>query len=187
MKRTDLSTIVEGITDEQITKILDLNSADIGKVKKDSEKLKADYDAEVEHRKQLENDIKALQDSAADADALNVKISALEKQIADREAADKAAAENAALADRFTATVGDKVFLNDFTKNGILEEFKTALKDKDNAGKSDADIFGALVKDREDIFSNPNPIEVTPGAGGKGGITDDDAAIRVVMGLPPVK
>ena len=57
MTRDDLRGIIEGITDEQLKKILDINSADIGKVKTDLETVKgnletangkiADYEKEI--------------------------------------------------------------------------------------------------------------------------------------------
>ena len=44
MKREELKNIIPDITDEQMGKILDINSADIGKAKGDYDKVKADLD-----------------------------------------------------------------------------------------------------------------------------------------------
>lgn len=167
MKRDELKGIIPEITDEQLTKVLDINTTDIGKAKTDYTDLKAKYDTEVETRKGLETDIKKLKDGAADAEGLNKKIADLQKEIDDRKAADEQAVKDKAMADRFGAAIGDKKFLNDFTQKGILDEFKKALDDKANEGKSDADVFAALIKDREGIFVNPNPLDSTPGVNGK--------------------
>lgn len=185
MKRDELKSILPEITDEQITKVLDINTADIGKAKTDYTDLKTKYDTEVKTRQELETEIQKLKGSAADADDLNKKIADLQKEIDDRKAADEQAVKDKAMADRFGAAIGDKKFLNDFTQQGILEEFKVALSDKANTGKADADVFAAIVKDREGIFANPNPIGGTPPAGG-GYQPDKDSNnnMRAVMGLP---
>ena len=44
MTRDDLRGIIEGITDDQLKRILDINSADIGKVKADLDKTKGDLE-----------------------------------------------------------------------------------------------------------------------------------------------
>ena len=45
MKREDIAKLFEGATDEQISALFDINSQDIGKAKRGSEKLQADLDA----------------------------------------------------------------------------------------------------------------------------------------------
>jgi hypothetical protein len=166
MKRDEIKGIVPEITDEQLSKILDINTADIGKAKTDYTDLKAKYDAEVKTRQELETEIQKLKDSAADTEGLNKKIADLQKEIDDRKTADEQAVKDKAMADRFGAAIGDKKFLNDFTQKGVLDEFKAALADKANTGKSDADVFAAIIKDREGLFENPNPLSGTPGANG---------------------
>lgn len=167
MKQDELKGIIPEITKEQITQILDINTADIGKAKTDYTDLKAKYDDEVKTRQGLETDIQKLKDGAEDAAGLNKKIADLQKEIDDRKTADEQAVKDKAMADRFGAAIGEKKFLNDFTRNGVLGEFKTALDDKANEGKSDADVFASLIKDREGLFENPNPIGGTPGVNGK--------------------
>lgn len=185
MKQDELKGIIPEITKDQITKVLDINTADIGKAKTDYTDLKAKYDAEVKTRGDLEAQIKTLKDSAADTEGLNKKIADLQKEIDDRKAADEQAVKDKAMADRFTAAIGDKKFLNDFTQKGVLDEFKAALDDKANTGKADADVFAAIVKDREGLFANPNPLGGTPSAGGSyQPDKDSNNNMRAVMGLP---
>lgn len=133
-----------------------------------------------------EKTIGELKNAAGDADGLKAKIATLEKTIADRDAAEKAAAEQAALAARFDAVATDKKFVNDFTRNGIVAEFKDALAKDENKGKSDTEIFAAMVKDRDGIFVNPNAPQDIPGTGNIPPVgTLDDNQVRAVMGLPP--
>lgn len=114
---------------------------------------------------EYERTIGELKTAAGDADALKGKIADLEKVIADRDAAEKAAAEEAAFAERFNTVSNGKQFINDFTKNGMAAEFKDALAKEENKGKGDAEIFAAMIKDRDGIFVNPNAPQQIPGAG----------------------
>ena len=161
-----LKTILgESYTEEIDTKV----SAEIGKAfvaKADFNKAKEDLKAVKATVTDYETQIKDLKEGADDAEGLKDKITDLEKQIADREEADKKAVADKAMDERFTAVIGENKFINDFTKNGVLNEFKVALEDEANAGKADADIYGAIVKDREGLFENPNPLSGTPGANG---------------------
>jgi hypothetical protein len=52
--------------------------------------------------------------------------------------------------------LGNKKFVNDYTKNSIISEVKTAMSDEKNAGKSVTDLFKEITKDKEGIFVNPN-------------------------------
>ena len=187
MKRDDLKKLVEGITDDQISAILDINSADIGKAKGDAEKLKDEIPRKDRIISEYETKNSDLEKDIGDSQKLKDQISSLQKEIDDRKAADTKAAEEAAVAERFKAAMGDKSFINDFTKAGILAEFTGALAKEENKGKSDADVFSALVKDRDGLFTNPNPLDSSGGPGKPGGGPMDDNAVRAVMGLPPKK
>ena len=108
-----------------------------------------------------ERTIGEMKASAGSADALKSKIAELEKNI-------------------------DKPFLNDFTKDGMLREFREALGKPEYKGKGDAEIFAALTKDRNGIFANPNPPAI-PGMGNVPPAAEiDENAARAVMGLPPL-
>ena len=58
--------------------------------------------------------------------------------------------------------IGDKEFVNERTKNAIINEVKTALQDKANVGKSAKDIFETITKDSTDIFKNKNELKDMP-------------------------
>lgn len=188
MKREDLKKIIPDITDEQITSILDLRSAEIGKATKDIDDLKGQIkkkDGEIEDYK---GRIADLEKAGNDTEALQKQVKDLQDQIAERERAEKEAKAEKELNGRFDAAAGDGKFINDFTRNGIYAEFKSALDAESNKGKSDADIYAALIKDRSGIFENPNPLTGTGNPNGGGSPSDaDDAKIRAAMGLPPKK
>lgn len=96
----------------------------------------------------------------------------------------KAEAE-AKLAQRFTAVTGDRKYVNDFTKTGILGEFKAAIENEENKGKSDDDIFGAIIKDRAGIFENARRQPDIPGAGNVEQPTDAESYILQQYGKHP--
>ncbi len=80
MKREDVTKIFEGATDEQISALLDVNSADIGKAK-------ADYNEKPEEIKALnktisdrDNQLKTLKESAGDNEALKQQITQLQTE-----------------------------------------------------------------------------------------------------------
>ena len=186
MTREDLQKIVEGISDEQTGKILDAHSADIGKVKKDYDTLKAELAAAQKKIKDYETEIGGLRDSMGEAEKLQEKIEELQKTIDDRKAADDAARENKQLLDRFGKAIGEAQFLNEFTKEGVFTEFKAAVADESNAGKSDSEIYAALVENRDNLFIPEGGIPgvVSPGSDSASEIDND---VREIMGLPPIK
>lgn len=179
MTREDIAKIFADATDEQINAVLNINSSDIGKAKGDAKKLKEDLDA-------AKASIADLEKNKGDTAALQKIIDEYKAADEQRKADEAAAAEQAALAARFDAVATDKKFINDFTKDGIAAEFKNALAAPENKGKGDAEIFAAMVKDRDGIFVNPNAPQEIPGLGNiPPAAALDDNQVRAVMGLPP--
>ena len=89
-------------------------------------------------------------------ESLKQQIADYEAKEADRVAKEKAKAEDDILTKNINEVFGDKKFVNDYTKNSIVNEIKTALKDSANVGKSAKDLFEEITKDKEGIFDNPN-------------------------------
>ena len=182
MKREDLKNIIEGITEEQLKAILDINTADIGKAKADYEEIKRKNETLEKDISELEVKINNLTEQNNTADGYKKELDKLKKTIADKEAADKAAADDKALTDAITAVFGDKKFTSDYVKNGIIADMKTEIAKSENKSKGYAEIFDALTKDKEGIFANPNPPVDMPGIGD---VTEvSDAQARAIMGLP---
>ncbi len=177
MTREQLKYNIEGITDEQLKSILDINTADIGKAKEPIAALQ-------EQLNTANNTISELEKNKGDVTALQAEIDKFKQEKADREKAEQEAAKDAAYMARFDKLHGERKYTNDFTKNGIFAEFKEALSKPENEGKSDADIFAAITKDRDGIFTNPNPSIDIPGAGGSDSIEKAKYdAIRAAAGL----
>lgn len=179
MKREDITKLFEGATDEQVSALLDINSKDIGKAKGDGEQLKTDLKA-------AQDTIKTLEASKGDATALQAEIDKYKKVEADRQAAELATQQRAVVEGRFDAVVGDRKFLHDFVRKGVLGEFDKSLSDQANAGKGDKDLFEALTKDK-DYFASQNPPVNMGGLGAVKPGDPDEAAMRHALGLPDPK
>lgn len=187
MKREFLAELIPDVAKEVIDQILDANGRDVESAQGSHKKTKEGLAAANQKIAEYEQEIESLKDATADADALKLKVVELEKSIQERKEADEREKAEAAVTSRFDAVIGEKQFLNDFTRSGVLNEFKAAIADKENEGKSDSDILTALVKDREGIFANPNPPAPIPGTGKIDAKKLDEAKIRAVMGLPEKK
>ena len=57
---------------------------------------------------------------------------------------------------RFKAAAGDREFLHEYVRKGLLADFAAALEDAANAGRSDAEVFSALTREKN-CFAAQNP------------------------------
>lgn len=168
-----------GLNDEAISQIMAENGKDVNAEKEKITNLQKRYD-------DLETKFSTLKKSNDNVDDLKKKIEDFEKADRERKENEEKAQKESALKERFKIAVGDKKFLNDFTEKGILDEWKKALEDEKNAGKSDSDIYSELTKDREGIFKSENPsVDIPPKNPSTNREEIDDAEIRKIMGLPP--
>lgn len=120
------------------------------------------YEAKVTD---YENKINELNNVSSDNAKIQKELNALKKQIADEDAKKQQAELDGILTKNILSAIGDKKFVNDYTKNYVISEVKTALQDKANTGKSASDILNDLTKDKTDIFVNPNQIQDMQGVG----------------------
>lgn len=122
-----------------------------------------------EKAKDLEDKIKAheakigeLNDKAKNSEEIQKELDTLKSEIAE----EKRQKEQEDLDNKLNANIleaiKDKDFVNERTKNSIVNEIKTALQDKANVGKSAKEIFDNLTKDSTDIFKNENEIKDMP-------------------------
>ena len=139
MTREEIKGILPDITDEQLKSVLDINSTDIGKAKKD-------YEAVSGQLATAKTTIKQLNDAKSDYDDIKRQLG--EYQVAEqkRKNDELQAQKDAAIRSRFDKLHGERKYLNDFTQQGIFNEFKAALEKDESVGKSDADIFEGIVK-----------------------------------------
>ena len=172
MTRDDLRGIVEGITDEQLKKILDINSADIGKAKLDADGLKAELEEANKKVLDMETELGTLRESQCEAEEMKGKINELQKVIDDRKVQDEKQLHDAAVKSRFDAVVGEAKFLNDFTKDGVFAQFQAAIANEENCDRDD----NLFIQPR----GIPSVVASTTGFGGE----FENGEIREIMGLP---
>lgn len=165
MTREELKKIIEGITDEQLKSILDINSTDIGKAKGDYNTLKAENDTLKSDKKSLEEKITELSKKSNTADDYKKQLDDLKEEIKRKEDEEKEKAEDAALTEAITAVFGDKKFTSDYVKNGLIADMKAEIAKLENKGKGYSDIFESLTKDKPGIFENPNQLKDMTGMG----------------------
>lgn len=158
MKREDLVDL----TDEQKDLVMSLYGKAITKKDKEIETLN-------NSKKELENKITTYETkinefnaTAKDNADWKTKYEELQTTISEQEAKQKAKEEDDILTKNITDVFGDKKFVNDFTKNAIMNEIKTALKDSANMGKSAKDLFEEITNGKDGIFENPNKVVDMP-------------------------
>lgn len=150
------------LSQEEIKSIL----AEHGKsVKTETEKVENNMRKENEDLKATIDDLKEQISKAPKSD----EIESLKSKIADYETKEKERKEEEDkkifeenLNKNVLEAIGDAEFVNERTKNAIINEVKTALQDKANVGKSAKDIFETITKDSTDIFKNKNKLSDMP-------------------------
>lgn len=131
-------------------------------IKVETDKVETKYKEELDNNKSTIDELKQTIQNAPKTDELE----SLKKQIADYEqketdrlAKEKAKAEEEMLTKNINDAIGDTSFVNEYTRNAVINEVKSALQDKVNVGKSAKDLFNEIIKDKNDIISNPNQIK----------------------------
>ena len=130
-------------------------------IKTETEKVEKQYKDEINEYKSTIDDLKEQIKNAPKSDeleSLKEKIADYEQKEADRVAKQKAKEEDDILTKNIVEVIGDKKFVNDYTKNSIINEVKTALKDNANLGKSAKDLFEQITNGKDGIFANPNQV-----------------------------
>lgn len=162
MKREDITKLFPEATDEQVSALLDINSHDIGKAKAGGDKLQADLEAANATLKAAQDTIKALEAAKGDAAKLKTELDGYKAAEEQRKAAETAAQLRAAVEARFNTAVGERAFLHDFVRKGVLDEFEKALAAPENKGKGDKELFEAITKDKG-FFASQNPPPINMG------------------------
>lgn len=173
MTREDIKKHFPEATEEQIRGLLDINSKDIGKHKTAADTAAAD--------------LKKANETIADLEKNKQDAAALQKTIDDYKAADekrqadaKAAAERSERLSRFEKAHAeaskDRKWLNDFTRDGIFAQFEKALTEDANKGKSDVQIYNALINDEKGVKPGLFEAQVNGSMSGMGGNPSGDAA-----------
>lgn len=172
-----------GLDDKVISEILAENGKEVSEAQKGADELRAQLDAERERVCSFEAEIGRMRESLGEADVLKNKVEELQKTIDERRAADEAAERSRSMRERFQAAAGGAEFLNDFTRDGLLAEFESALADKANEGKADSEVFDMVISGRENLFAPESgiPSVVAASSGALGTLSVSD--VREIMGL----
>lgn len=185
MKREFLKNL--GLEEEAIEKIMTEYGKSISNEKAKIDDLTSKLEANSTKISEYEAKVANLEKVSNDSAKVQEELDNLKKSIAENEAKAKAKAEDEALTKNITSAFGDKKFVNDYTKNAIISDIKVALKDSNNAGKSAKDLFEELTKDKDGIFSNPNPGVSTPATGDVNTGLGKENHDRELLGLEPKK
>ena len=167
--------VVNAIFAERGKEIATTN-ATIENLTKERDSLKTNVDTLTTEKEELSK-------LAGDADAYKKRVEAFENEERERTEVAARAAEDEAITSKILSAIGNKEFTSDYVKNGILADVKKRIAEDSTLGVDK--ILAELTKDKEGIFKNPNaPIKI-PSAGKPDNV--DDAKIREIMGLKPIK
>lgn len=114
--------------------------------------------------KNYEAKITDLNSKVDDSSKVQKELDELKKTIEEENTKKETEKKDSIMTNNILNAIGDKQFINDYTKNAIVSEVKTAMGDENNAGKSVKDLFEEITKDKEGIFANPNKPADMPSA-----------------------
>ena len=167
---------LEGMTDAAIEQIMAEHGKDLQAEKERAAAALKGLDEAKTRIGELEKDGRTGSEALRELTELKAK---LEKEA--QEAAAKAADEQLTAVIRASLPKERKI-VNAYTAQALIAEVKAEMKKPENQGKGAAELFNALTKDREGIFANPNPPDMSPM--GRGNVpTLNEARMRSVMGL----
>ena len=137
MTRDDIRKAFPEATEEQITNLLNIHSADIGRARGNAAQLQADLDA-------ANQTITQLRATANEVETLRQQVQQFQQAEQQRQQAEQAAQARSALLGRMNAVLNGREFIVEDLRDVIADRFQAALNDQANVGRSDADIFNAL-------------------------------------------
>lgn len=168
MKREEIKKIFPEATDEQLKSVMDLNGADVEKVKSKYATLEVELNEKKEDFDKLNTEFEALKTANASGEDWKTKFEALQAENIAKEKQAEAErimqAKNENINNRFNTALGDKKFYNDPTRDYYLKKFSEAIEAEENQGKSDTDVLHSLTKDDSKAFQG---VEIVKLAGGK--------------------
>lgn len=134
-------------------------------IKTETEKVENKYKTDIDNYKTTISSLEEQIEKAPKSDEVeNLKneIADFKQKESERLAKEEADKNDKLLTNNIIEAIGDKKFVNDYTKNSIVNEIKTALKDSVNVGKSAKDLFTEITEGKDGIFVNPNQVVDMP-------------------------
>ena len=193
MRREEIKTIFADATDEQLKAVMDLNGADVEKVKSKVTALETELKEKKADFEKLNTEFEALKTANASGEDWKAKFEALqaenvakEKQALAEKAEKEKEENNRLLFQKAVEAYGKKSddWNGKFTEEGYYNEFIKALELEENTGRAHKDILHDLVKNDGTAFKGVVPVKLAGGTPQGIGSNYDDATARAVMGLP---
>lgn len=164
MTRDDIRRAFPEATEEQISLLLNIHSADIGRARGDTSQLRTDLQQAQADLAAARQENAQLQATAGTVQQLQQQVQQYQQQEQQRQQAEQAAQARRQLLARMDAVMNGREFIVDELRELVADRFQAALGEQANVGRSDADVFETLVRDKG-YFKSQNP-----GAGGQGGM-----------------
>ena len=193
MRREEIKSIFADATDEQLKAVMDLNGADVEKVKSKVTALETELKEKKADFEKLNTEFEALktanasgEDWKARFEALQAENVAKEKQALAEKAEKEKEENNRLLFQKAVEAYGKKSddWNGKFTEEGYYNEFIKALELEENTGRAHKDILHDLVKNDGTAFKGVQAVKLAGGTPQGIGSNYDDATARAVMGLP---
>lgn len=145
---------IESDKEKELSKAVAANYKTINEFNSVTEKLKTEISDKETAINTLNEQINSLSDTS-ELDGLKQKV----KEYEEAEQANKERIEQQKAYDadktRFDKLKGENEYYNEGTEKWVFEDFRKAISADENKGKSDSEIFEALVKDK-DVFKSKN-------------------------------
>lgn len=119
---------------------------------------------------EYETQINDLSSKAETNENTQKELEMLKAQIAERK-----------LNDTIISAIGDKKFVNEFTKKAVIDEIKKGLNDEKNKGKSVNDILTAFTTGKEGIFVEENNNNKATGMQNKNNSVPEDDGVMAIL------
>lgn len=176
-----------GLSDEDIQKILAENGRDVEREKAKTDAALEEAESLRKEKQDLTDKVTELSDNATSAEEYKKQLESLRADIKEKEEKERLEAEDRELTTAIMDAIGNKQFSSDYAKEGVIRDMKSLIAQKENKGKSYAELFEAITKDKEGIFANPNPPAPMTGMGKVDTGNGDIDKMRAAMGLDPIK
>lgn len=168
MKREFLKNLE--LEDETIDKIMSEYGKSISNEKAKVDDLTSKLEDSNTKIAEYETKITNLEKVSTDSAKVQEELEKLKTQIADR-----------SLNDKIIEAIGDKKFVNDFTKNAIIDEVRKGLNDEANKGKSISDILTEYTDGKEGIFVENESVSRATGMQNKGNSVPSDDGVMAIL------
>ena len=172
---------------------MDLNGADVEKVKSKVTALETELKEKKADFEKLNTEFESLKTANASGEDWKAKFEALqaenvakEKQALAEKAEKEKEENNRLLFQKAVEAYGKKQddWNGKFTEEGYYNEFIKALELEENTGRAHKDILHDLVKNDGTAFKGVQAVKLAGGTPQGLGSNYDDATARAVMGLP---